>query len=361
MRLDDERVEAAPDEGRNRRSNLRHEVALPAVAADPAHGAYRCVIVDISASGMALRFSGAIPTGPAEPFATGANITLRFAPDPHFAPEHTVAFPATVQWRNPVAMGIEFKSVHEELASALQTVAEAAVRLRSEELSATQQRRSPAQRKILVDCRKTMQKQLPHILWTVRTETINRLNAAAARASDLEKSEFFRQAGLLEEKAAAITRTAELRFLKQFETVSDLDQTMEVNMVQVNAETVHGLAPKPSSLADDSQCDHDARVLTLGHSAEQRYKNEYFELEVRLANVAEHKFDTSDNPLVPVVACTIVWESIIAFCNGSETKAALQQAMQEHFIPLLGELYISLHQTLDESGAQNIFGLNTVQ
>ena len=101
--------------------------------------------------------------------------------------------------------------------------------------------------------------------------------------------------------------------------------------------------------------EHDTRISALAHSIEERYKAQFFELNVRLANVLGHPLDGHTNPLVPGSLCRIFWHAVTTYCDSRRIETALAHVMLHAVAPLIGELYDALNVTLDEQGAQQIF------
>lgn len=341
-----------------RRANMRHEVAIPAVAEDPICGNFRCTIEDVSSTGMALVMEAVAPKPGQEPLKQGTRVGLTFAPDPENAPMSKVTVPCTVMWRTPVAFGVRFAETNESLNAALRTIASAAV----EERVATNGRGaglSAEQRRVMLECRRTVQRLLPNLIWTLRTE-ITRILRTKADETDNERAAaaLRADADLIDEKSAAIGRTIEHQFLQGFAVASDLDETQELTMSHLAATLGGEKSGGRGGLADNAEVDQNSRITALAHTAEERFKAKYFELDVRLANVIEHPLDRDSNPLAPATACRILWRATVTYCDSAETQRALQTAIQKRVTPLLGEMYEELHKTLDNAGAQRIFDMS---
>jgi len=65
--------------------------------------------------------------------------------------------------------------------------------------------------------------------------------------------------------------------------------------------------------------------------------------------------DNESNPLYPTATCRTLWEATIAFCDSPRVRRHLQGAITACVVPLLGELYETLHKTLDEQGVPHAF------
>lgn len=339
-----------------RRANMRHEVQLPAVAEDPICGTFRCTIEDVSSTGMALVMEAVAPQPGQEPLKQGRRVGLTFAPDPENAPLSKISVPCTVMWRTPVAFGVRFVEINEALRAGLKAIASHAVEDRVASTKRTGL--SPEQRGIMLECRKTVQRLLPNLIWTLRTEITRLLRAKAEELdNDALAAPLLADAKLIDEKSSAIGRTIEHQFLQGFAVASDLDETQELTMGHL-AGTLGGVKGNASAgLADNAEVDQNSRITALAHTTEERYKSKYFELDVRLANVIEHPLDRDKNPLAPATACRILWQATVTYCNSVEVQRALQNAIQKRITPLLGEMYEELHKTLDKAGAQRIFDL----
>ncbi|MEQ8659381.1 MAG: PilZ domain-containing protein, partial [Gammaproteobacteria bacterium] len=287
MRYDEPDILESEEDWGRRRDNMRHEISLPAVITDRLGTRITCVIEDISATGMALNLGAFTPEPGREPLQQGTLATLDFAPDPELAPDERVVVEVRVMWRAPVAVGVRFTSSPPALRSALKAMAEAAVIARLDETEKRRRELSPAQRRVLQACRKTVQKLLPNLVWVARTELCNRLRLHARDAAAGEAREAAAEADLLESKAMGITRTIELQVLQGFSEASDLEETQELTLMQLQSTYGGGRGAQGSVLdmISEGESDRSARIAALAHSVEERYKSPVFELNVRLANV----------------------------------------------------------------------------
>lgn len=350
-------IEAADEWGR-RRANMRHEVSVPAVIIDRTVGPMACVIEDISSTGMLLGLELFMPEPGREPLKAGVQAELEFAVDDEDSPSDNVSVTVEVMWRTPVAVGVRFLEQDDALRAALRKIVNRAVDSRRGVTDVDLQKLAADRRRMLLACRKTVQTLLPNIIWTLRTEVTKRLRAMADGADPAEARLLRSEADLVDEKANAIGLTIERQFLKRYAEASDLDQTMELTVRHL-ASTFGNKAGEGTKggLVGDGAAERNARILAVGLAAEERYKKQFFSLNVRLANVIGHPLETATNPLVPANACRIMWEATTAICDSVRVQRALQQALQQRVVLLLGELYDELGKTLDREGAQRIFDL----
>ncbi len=352
LKYEDPEILAPDEDWGRRRSNMRHEVAVPGVITDRLGIAVRCDIEDISSTGMALGIEVIAAKPGEEPLKQGTIATLAFAPDPHNAPADRIEVPVRIMWRAPVAVGVRFEKPDAELRAALRTIAEAAVSERLGDGASARHELTAQQRAVLQACRRTVQKQLPNILWVLRTELVKRLRTFAAEASPGEARAANADADVVEAKAMGIARTIEHQFLQGFGEASDLEQTQELTMMQLKSAQQDRAAA--IGVMQDQASEHNARITALAHAVEERYKSKFFELNVRLANVLGRPLDNEANPLVPGNACRILWHGVIAYADSTRVEKQLQQTMMKNVMPLIGELYEAINATLDEQGAQRI-------
>lgn len=354
-------IDHEEDWGR-RRGNMRHEVAIPGIVTDRLGTRIRCVIEDISATGMLL----AIDLADArdimadernnELLKQGSTATVSFAPDPDHAPADRLDVAVRVMWRAPVALGVRFVETTPELHEALHTIARAAVAARIDESERKRRRMDPEQRRTLQACRKTVQKLIPNLIWVMRTELGNRLRLPGEHADPRAAEAARHEADRLDAKAMAITRTIEMQVLQGFSEASDLEQTQELTIAQLqNSWAGQSSGGQELGVVGELALEHDTRISALAHSIEERYKAQFFELNVRLANVLGHPLDGHTNPLVPGSLCRIFWHAVTTYCDSRRIETALAHVMLHAVAPLIGELYDALNVTLDEQGAQQIF------
>ncbi len=340
----------------HRRGNIRHEVLLPAVIHDRTVGPISCVIEDISATGMLVALELFMAEPGKEPLRQGSLAELVFAPDPD-APADRIRTPVEVMWRTPIAIGVQFQNIDATLREGLRTIARAAVEGRLGGPSSSTLEATADQRRIILACRKTVEKLLPNIIWALRTEVTKRLRAMAETAGPHDSVQLRSEADLIDEKANAIGRTVERRFLQGYAVASDLDQTQELTMAHLARTFGGGKTESTAGLVGENITERNSRIVAVGHAAEERHKAKYFALNVRLANVIGHPLDPAKNPLVPANACRILWEATVSHCDSPHVQRSLQHALQNRIVPLLGELYQALDDTLDKEGAQRIFDM----
>lgn len=339
-----------------RRANMRHEVSLPAIIVDRSVGPMACSIEDISSTGMLLGLELFMAEPGREPLKAGTRAELEFAPDVDDAPADNVSIEVEIMWRTPVAVGVRFVEINDTLRKALRAVVAAAVAGRGGMTNERREQLEAERRRTLLACRKTVQQLLPNIIWTMRTEVTRRLRAMADGASPDDARMVRAEADQIDEKANAIGRTIERQILQGYAEASDLDQTQELTVRHL-ASTFTGKKDGKPKLVGEQVSERNARILAVGLAAEERYKKQFFSLNVRLANVIGHQVEVDSNPLVPANACRIMWEATIGHCDSPRVQRCLQQALQQRVVPLLGELYDALDKTLDEQGAQRIFDL----
>lgn len=357
---DPEVLDNAEDDWGHRRANMRHEVAVPGRLTEALGIEVDCVIEDVSKSGMLLAIEP-VPTEPnREPLKTGSNATLEFTPDPVNDPANKVTTQVRIMWRAPVALGVAFNEDTPALREALATIARAAVEARVEQGQSTGL--TAAQRAVLKECRKTVQKLLPNIVWSMRTDLANRIRTAADEAGDDNRRAMEAEANLIDEKAMAITRTIEHQFLQGFAAVSDLEQTQEMTLMQLRTtEKSKDAALAEAALELQGAADHNAHIAAVAQALEEQYRSQFFELNVRLANVLGHQLDAARNPLVPSNACRIIWQAVVNYSDSQLVQKHLRYTLLQRVMPLLGELYDGINKTLDENGAQRIFDVRKQQ
>jgi len=362
VRFDEPDIIDPDDEWGRRRENMRHQVSIPAVITDRLGNRLKCVIEDISATGMLLAID---MVQAREIFADernrellkqGTTANIAFAPDPIGAPNDRIAVNVHIMWRAPVAAGVRFLEQSPALRAALLSIARAAVSARIDETERKRHDLTPTQRETMRACRKTVQKLLPNMIWAMRTELSKRLRLPNEHPHPAEAEAARVEADQLDAKAMAVTRTIEQQVLQGFSEASDLEQTQELTLAQLQS-TWAGQRPKEADMGmvNEFELEQDTRVSAVAHTIEERYKTKFFELNVRLANVLGHPLDQHANPLVPSSICRIFWHAVTAYCDSPRIQKALQHVMLLAVGPLIGELYAALNVTLDEHGAQRIF------
>jgi hypothetical protein len=284
----------------------------------------------------------------------GVEIELRFAPD---ASDKPFVIPAIVMWRTPTAFGLQFKGIDEALSKVLWEIAQTAVQARLQESATGRREMTAEQRKIIRDCRRKLQKLVPNMIWTLRTDLASQRRTAAQSADHALKHSLMADADSIDAHAPHIGRTIEHDFLQGFTEATDMDETQELSLAVVQAASAKADMVETKLMAeqDDKQ---QAIIAALGHSAEERFKMAFFQLDVRLANIVGHALDREVNSLAPAVACRIMWRGVTAFHDPPQVQKFLRKTMQTKLIPLLGELIEAQQQTLDAAGAETYFDLN---
>ncbi|MEX2479281.1 MAG: DUF1631 family protein [Gammaproteobacteria bacterium] len=359
MRIDEPDILDRDEEWGHRRENLRHAVSIPALVTDRLGAGVQCIIEDISATGMLLTVDMAkareiiADERHTELLKQGTTVDVAFAPDPE---TERVAVKAQVMWRAPVALGIRFLEQTPALRTALREIARQAVVARIDESERKRRELDPNQRRIMQACRKTVRKLLPNMIWAMRTELGTRLRLPSEHPDPQEAQAARAEADTLDAKAMAVTRTIEQQVLQGFSEASDLEQTQELTMAQLQSTRAGAKSSEAGmGVVHELALEHDTRISAVAHTIEERYKAKFFELNVRLANVLGHPLDTRTNPLVPGSMCRIFWQAVTIYCDSPRIQQALQQVMLHTVGPLLGELYEALNAVLDEHGAEQIF------
>lgn len=356
----DEQVEgiASPDDWGRRRGSIRHEVSLPAIVVDRKGYAVACTIEDISSTGMALKIDLKTPEPGREALDQGSSGRLEFTVKSLQAGQHKVQVPVQIMWRTPTGMGVRFKRNDESLRDALKIIAQAAVEARAKDTGQQRRQASQQARKTMLACRRTAEKLLPNIIWTLRTETTKRLRQEAEGGRPGEAREARAEADLLDEKAIPIGRTIERLFLQAFAVTSDLDQTQELTIAPVLGARRPGenTAGGPIGVMADSVVESDATIIAIGHAAAEKFKLKLFQLNVRLANVLGHALDLEHNPLQPATTFRIFWQATVEYCDSPRVRRCMYDAIRTRVVPLLGELYDAIDKTLDDEQVPRAFG-----
>jgi hypothetical protein len=209
----------------------------------------------------------------------------------------------------------------------------------------------------MLNCRKTVEKLLPNIIWTLRTETTRRLRQGAETAAPQVARDARAEADALDEKANAIGRTIEREFLQAFAETSDLDQTIELTVAPMFLKRPAAqTTPTPDvDILSAETIDQDATVIAIAHAAAERYKLKLFQLNVRLANVIGHPLDAESNPLVPLTACRLFWRATVSYCDSPRVRRCLNDTLRTRIVPLLGEVYEALDKSLDDDHVPHAF------
>lgn len=265
----DEQVEglARPDDWGRRRGSIRHEVSLPAIVFDRKNNTVACTIEDISSTGMALKIDLKTPEPGREALEQGTSARLEFSVRLIDGSSQKVQAPVQIMWRTPVGLGVRFKRQDDNLRTALKAIAHAAVEARVVNPAQSRHGRSPEHRKIMLACRKTAEKLLPNIIWTLRTETGRRLRHEADTSTPSQARDARAEADLLDEKAIPIGRTIERQFLQAFAVASDLDQTQELTVAPLLLKKPGGAAAPGFVVVDDEEAEQNSTIIAIGHAA----------------------------------------------------------------------------------------------
>ena len=343
------------DDWGRRRGSIRHEVSLPAIVFDRKNNAVACTIEDISSTGMALKIDLKTPEPGREALEQGTGGRLEFSVRLATEGSHKVQVPVQIMWRTPIGLGVRFKRSDDALRLALKSIAQAAVEARGAEPGPGRRVRATQHRKIMLACRKTAEKLLPNIIWTLRTEVGRRLRHEADGAPVAHAREARAEADLIDEKAIPIGRTIERQFLQAFAVVSDLDQTQELTVAPLFIKKPEGGAAGGLDVVGDESVEQDSTIIAIGHAAAEKFKLKLFQLNVRLANVLGHPLDPASNPLHPATACRIFWQATVEYVDSPRVRRCLYDAIRLRVVPLIGELYDAIDKTLDEEGAPRAF------
>lgn len=354
---DTENSQSTDAEWGRRRTNLRHRVSVPAIIADSHGNAIECVIEDLSATGMMLSLDMLLSTEKLssdpgrDPLSQGAGARLFFPPDPIDEPHVTMGTDVEVMWRAPTALGVRFTDESPDLQEALASIAAAAVSERMDESELSSHELTTEQRAVMRACRKALQNALPNLVWVMRTELVRRLRASAAEDKDNEVAE---AADIVESKSLAISRTAEHEILQGFSEASDLEQTQELTIMQIQSAVKSKAAEKSVDVESADKTEQSTYVKAVAHTVEERYKTAFFQLNIRLANVLGRPLNQKSNTLVPGQLVRLLWEAVAQYIESRKAQKQLQQVMLHNVMPLIGELYETLHKTLDDAGASQV-------
>ena len=328
---------------------LRHEVSVPAFIVCQSGIAIECEIQDVSSTGMGVATQLQVPHDLRDPLATGSEAFIVFAPDSKHAPAATVNLLVKIMWRHQQCVGLRYLEVTARSRAALSTIARRAVAARNAASSRGRTLSSKDQRRIIGASRKTLDKLLPNAIWAMRTEVSRRLRLFAEGAAPHEAAKARADADLIDAHADAICRTIEVRFFRSFAKAADLEQTRELKFADV-ASDIYTDANEKLDVVADQIVECESTITALAHNAEERYKSILFELNIRLKDVVGRRMDTESNPLTPTAACHIFWDAVTEFCDSRRVRRQLKDAITARVIPLLGELYEALHETLDAQG-----------
>lgn len=353
MQRPDTPHELTPGADAHRREHVRHAVSVPAVLESPRTTPLRCEIRDLSSTGMYLGIGLRVPRVGPDPLAEGSDLRLRLAPDPG-APDAYVPFDVHVMWRTSSALGVSFGELDATQRSALRRIAQLAVRERAHGGEPEGQLPRGERRRIAAACRRVIEKHLPNMIWSVRTDLARRLRRLAIE-NPAEAGAARRDADRVDQSANAIALTVERQFLQCFAEACDLDETQEMSVALLAAASAAGGEDKPVSLMGEDASDRIAAITAIAQTAAERYKTPLFELNLRLKDVVGRRMDGDGNPLNPLPACHLLWSCVVEYCDSPLVRRGLCDVIRVRVVPLLGDLYADLHAALDAEGVPAAF------
>lgn len=334
---------------RHRRGGVRHAVALQALMEHPTGEKVPCRIVDVSSTGMGLEIGDALVGAEHASFAPGTKPTIRFLPGKGSDTTQTVEASCAIMWMGRRHFGVRFESPDAALRAALKAVVHAEMDARKEEGSGSADGMDARQRAILKACRQTLQKQIPNLVWVLRSALEQRLRAGAA-GKRADAAQCADDAALLESKAMAIGLSAEHRFLSSFADCFRLQRTQELTVSQIREamREAEGRAERAAQLQATGGT--DPLFQRVVQDARERYGERFRTLDLWMAQVCDQDLDDPANPLAPATACHILWESIVEQSASTPVRQALEAVMLKQVMPLLADLYDALERTLDAQG-----------
>jgi len=351
-----------------RRKHLRHDVDVRGRILGAGNEVIDCRIHDLSSSGMLLGYEVLVPEGGREPLREGSSVRLRFAPDADRAPDYFIDIDVQIMWRTPHGVGVRFLELDQEQRRALRSLAAAAVarRRREQEEASRRGARAPAynKAKVMSDCRKTLERHLPNMLWTLRTEVQRRLRQSAVDSPE-QREEALAEVAVLESKANAIGRSVERQLMLAVAELSGLDSTQELVFTGTGSRVVaaatgagagaSGRGSAEMDMVDSERVASTAALAATVQYIEDQLKSRAFELNVRLANVLAQKLDTQTNPMLPARLCRTLWEAISEHADNARIHRCLREVFRVRLLPLLSDLYGDLHKTLDRHDVPGAF------
>ena len=345
----------------SRSGGLRHDVAIPARIEGMTGSSMDAEINDVSSGGMSLRIPIFAASAGMEILPVGSKVIVIFAPDHKNTPDDTVRLSAEIARRNPPFVGVHFVEMNLQQRRALGVLA--ALSVHSRTISSNVARdpgAMPAReldaRPILVACLKVIERRLPNIIWTLRTELVTQLRLLNEDDSRKFPGNAKEQADLIDEKGTAIGRTIERRIIQSFAELGGLDSTRELVFTrQQIARAKQQAAADKLGLVEEKTLERSIAMDTTAKRMDTTLTGKSFDVNVRLANVLRRRIDNIENPLAPAVMCCMLWESVTEFCDSPRVHVCLQRAMIRHIMPLLSDLYDALEKTLDEKGVPNSY------
>ena len=191
--------------GSRRGGGLRHAVSVPTHIIGKNGIPIKAEIRNISSTGMFLGYDLVVPLGGPEPLKIDTNINVIFAPDGKSSPDESITIAGKIMRRQAHGIGIRFIDLSPEHMSAVRALAIAAVegedtaeRKEAERIAEKQTSEEIDRTKITRHVRKVLERQLPSMIFALRSELSKRLRAIddeGAGAAD---------ADLLDQKASAL-------------------------------------------------------------------------------------------------------------------------------------------------------------
>jgi len=256
---------------------------------------------------------------------------------------------------------VRFVKLTGEQRRALRTLAVLAVESRARSNDAEDKSRSPGVkfngRVIMSACLKVIERRLPNMVWTLRTELVKRLRAMGAGESHEVGNSARSDADQIEAKASAIARTVERRVIRTFAEVGGLDDTQQLVLAHLKrpGAGVKAAAGEKLGLVKDKALESSVAMNATCQRFETELAGRSFDVNVRLANVLGRRIDEIENPLVPAVMCRMLWQSVIEYCESPRMHTCLHSTLVRDIMPLISELYDQLDETLDAQGVPDSY------
>lgn len=346
----------------SRSGGLRHVMAVPARIQFAGGGGLDAQIRNLSRDGMFLRHAMLVEKGDVDVLRVGTPLSVTFAPDHASTPDDKVQLSAEIVRRLPNGIGVRFVNMTREHRHALRVLAVLTVRARGS-FGATSQERDEERaakrdpRVIMGACRKVIERRLPNMIWTLRTEVAKQLRLTGQSATAGDPVDAREAAKAIEDKALAIGRTIERRVIQTFAEVGGLDDTQEVVLTLVQRAKIKAAAAgKEPALMDHEIIDGSVAMMATVQRFESALIGKSFEINVRMANVVGRRIDNLENPLVPQVICRMMWQSFTEHSESPRVHTCLHETLVGHIIPLLSEMYDELTKTLDQHKVPKAFG-----
>ena len=329
------------DDPRGRRAGVRHDVAIPALLVGEQPRPYPCEIRDLSRSGMLLGKDVDTTEDYRYPMEAGRKVNLEFVPDQGEGRAQKVSLPVEIVWRTTLGIGVRYLDMNDDSLATLRGVVRAVMKSRTSDLDNGGFAASD-KRRVMRACRKTAQRLLPNIIWTLRSEVSAQLRQKAQRGSRAHQGGAAADAKLIDDKANVIGLTIERHFLQRFAEAVDLDQTQELVFMHMASDDAGG------DVVDVHAAARYAAIDAIVKRAKEHYAPRLSELNGRFAVVLGREVDDETNPMLPQLLCRILWDVIIEFCDRPRIRASLKDVITTRIVPLLDELYDELNKTLDD-------------